>query len=309
MAKNKSKKSSNKSLKRRNTSTPIQKKKKMKLNRSNQNQPSTSKSPPKPKYQSTPATKPKPQSPLKIQTPIPIHFDEDEALFSQFRVPRSIDDDEEVILPLYPVDDFDDSSTNQNEAASQISTNQSSVSEEVNQESTNQSSASEEEESTNQISESDENESTELSDSIQAFTPAEKAELKKFRKEGLQQRKQMSLIEKTKILWFIHGKKEAAKYGLEVFRKCGRSKKKERKQPSWLNKKKVQDHMDEYYKEHYNELYVKWGRFFLKACPISSREIKTWEDNLLTFGCIDPFLIEKATNLPLKIDSSNLDES
>ena len=312
MAKNKSKRTQNKPIKRRNSTTPTPKKKKQRRSLPKPKTSSTSSLPP-PKYHSTPVapSRPKPnaahleardhevdissdavcQSIQRNESENEIHYSD--ALFSQFRHPRPIDD-EEIIL--YPVEN----ESNENEVSNEVS-NESEVTSEVTSEF----------ELANQSAETDESNqfTEESSESIQAFTDAEKAELKKFRKEGIIQRNQMSLVEKTKILWYIHGKKEAAEYGRTVFRQCGRTDKKKRKQPDELKKTTVQGYLVKYYEDNYNELFTRWGRFFLKACPISSREIKVWEHNLTTYGCIDPFVIQKSTNLPLQISNQNLEES
>ena len=137
---------------------------------------------------------------------------------------------------------------------------------------------------------------------ISSLTEAEKKKYKQFRKEALKQREQMNLVEKTKILWFVHGKQEGDKRGREIFRDYGRNRKNERGQPENIKKKKVQDYLLDYYEENYNDLFTRWGRFFRMVCPISQREIHTWEKNLLATGCVDPLVIEKATSLPLRIE-------
>ena len=331
MAKNKSKRTPNKPVKRRNSTTPTQKKKKQK--RSLPKPRTSSNSLPPPKYQSTPVapSRPKPNvaqlearghevdissgadcqsiqrkdgeiravSEPQSQPENQIHFSD--VLFSQFRHPRPIDE-EEIIL--YPIENESSEIEIDNEVSNDVPND-------VPNDVSNESEVSTDFESTNQTAETDDSNQfiEESSDSIQAFTDAEKAELKKFRKEGIIQRNQMSLVEKTKILWYIHGKKEAAEFGRTVFRQCGRTDKKKRKQPDELKKTTVQGYLVKYYEDNYNELFTRWGRFFLKACPISSREIKVWEHNLTTYGCIDPFVIQKSTNLPLQISNQNLEES
>ena len=319
-------------MKRKRNTSNQSKSKKKKANIS-QNQPSTSGLPkpvfiapaprstlPPPKYQSTPLSQPPPIHFAQQEHVLPQPQFAEPALHQDGPLPESqnlIDLDEvrasanEHQLENQPEETVEESveSANQNSSANLESTNQSSSANlessnqnsSVNLESTNQNSSLNLD-STNQTSSSND-------DSISTFSEADKKKIKEFRKEALHQRGQMNLIEKTKILWFLHKKQSADKKGREVFREFGRAKKKDRNQPAQLDKKSVQDYMAEYYEENYEELYTRWGRFFHKVCPIGNREYRAWEKNLLEFGCIDPNVIEKAPTLPLQIAPENTDSS